>query len=71
MNATQFLARETASPCVDNRPMVVGIKPDSERDSRASCANTTSGKSRADCMDFPNDEDIGLFSDEVVVNYAP
>ena len=51
-----FLARDTASPYIDNRPLLVATKPELRE---------------YKCVYVLNDEEIGLFSDEVVVNCAP
>ena len=51
-----FLARDTASPYVDNRPLLAAGKPEL-REYKA--------------VYVQSDEEIGLFSDEVVVNCAP
>ena len=51
-----FLARDTASPYVDNRPLLVATKPEL-REYKA--------------LYVQSDAEIGLFSDEVVVNCAP
>ena len=51
----EFLARDTVSPCVDNRALTVAGKPEI-REFKAM---------------FVNDEEIGLFSHELVVNCAP
>ncbi len=51
-----FLARDTASPYVDNRPLLVAGKPEL-REYKA--------------VYVQSDAEIGLFSDEVVVNCAP
>ena len=51
-----FLARDTASPYIDNRPLLVATKPEL-REYKA--------------VYVSNDAEIGLFSDEVVVNCAP
>ena len=51
-----FLARDTASPYIDNRPLLVATKPEL-REYKA--------------VYVQSDAEIGLFSDEVVVNCAP
>ena len=51
-----FLARDTASPYIDNRPLFVATKPEL-REYKA--------------VYVQSDAEIGLFSDEVVVNCAP
>ncbi|SRR6266542_2669451 len=51
-----FLAPDTASPHIDNRPLLVGTKPEL-REYKA--------------VYVLSDAEIGLFSDEVVVNCAP
>ncbi len=51
-----FLARDTASPYIDNRPLLVATKPEL-REYKA--------------VYVQSDVEIGLFSDEVVVNCAP
>ena len=51
-----FLARDTASPYIDNRPLLVVGKPEL-REYKA--------------VYVQSDAEIGLFSDEVVVNCAP
>ncbi len=51
-----FLARDTASPYIDNRPLLVATKPEL-REYKA--------------VYVRSDAEIGLFSDEVVVNCAP
>ena len=51
-----FLARDTASPYIDHRPLLVATKPELRE---------------YKCVYVLNDEEIGLFSDEVVVNCAP
>src|SRR5437667_3562514 len=51
-----FLARDTASPYIDNRPLLVTTKPEL-REYKA--------------VYVQSDAEIGLFSDEVVVNCAP
>ena len=51
-----FLARDTASPYIDNRPLLVATKPEL-REHKA--------------VYVQSDAEIGLFSDEVVVNCAP
>src|SRR6266404_3598440 len=51
-----FLARDTASPYIDNRPLLVATKPELRE---------------YKCVYVLNDEEIGLFSDDVVVNCAP
>src|SRR3989442_15979921 len=51
-----FLARDTASPYIDNRPLLVATKPEL-REYKA--------------VYVQNNPEIGLFSDEVVVNCAP
>src|SRR5882724_5768657 len=51
-----FLARDTASPYIDNRPLLAVGKPDL-REYKA--------------VYVQSDAEIGLFSDEVVVNCAP
>ena len=51
-----FLARDTASPYIDNRPLLVATKPEL-REYKA--------------VYVLSDAEIGLFSDEVVVNCAP
>lgn len=51
-----FLARDTSSPYLDNRPLLVAGQPEL-REYKA--------------VYFQNDAEIGLFSDEVVVNCAP
>jgi len=51
-----FLARHTASPYIDNRPLLVATKPEL-REYKA--------------VYVQSDAEIGLFSDEVVVNCAP
>ena len=51
-----FLGRDTASPYIDNRPLLVATKPEL-REYKA--------------VYVQNDAEIGLFSDEVVVNCAP
>src|SRR5438552_4629661 len=51
-----FLARDTASPYVDNRPLLVATKPEL-REYKA--------------VYVQSDAEIGFFSDEVVVNCAP
>jgi hypothetical protein len=61
-----FLARDTApalpksdeggSPYIDNRPLLVATKPELRE---------------YKCVYVLNDEEIGLFSDKVVVNCAP
>jgi len=51
-----FLARDTASPYIDNRPLLVATKPEL-REYKAIYVQC--------------DAEIGLFSDEVVVNCAP
>ena len=51
-----FLAGNTASPYIDNRPLLVAIKPEL-REYKA--------------VYVQSDAEIGLFSDEVVVNCAP
>src|SRR5712691_9537914 len=48
-----FLARDTASPYIDNRPLLVATKPEL-REYKA--------------VHVQSDAEIGLFSDEVVVN---
>ncbi len=50
-----FLARDTASPYIDNRPLLVATKPEL-REYKA--------------VYVQSDAEIGLFSDEVVVNCA-
>ena len=52
----KFLARDTVPPYVDNRPMLVAGKPEL-REYKA--------------VYVVSDAEIGLFSDEVVVNCAP
>ena len=66
MKATRFLARDTASPYIDNPDVsgLVATNPNSERDSRA-------GLREYKAVYVQNDAEIGLFSDEVVVNCAP
>jgi len=51
-----FLARDTASPYIDNRPLLAPGKPELRE---------------YKCVYVQNDAEIGLFSDEVVVNCAP
>ena len=51
-----FLARDTASPYIDNRLLLVATKPEL-REYKA--------------VSVQSDAEIGLFSDEVVVNCAP
>src|SRR6266536_2813143 len=51
-----FFARDTASPYIDNRPLLVATKPEL-REYKA--------------VYVLSDAEIGLFSDEVVVNCAP
>src|SRR5260370_366766 len=51
-----FLARDTASPYIDNRPLLVATKPEL-REYKA--------------VYVQSDAEIGLFSDKVVVNCAP
>ena len=51
-----FLARDTASPYIDNRPVLALGKPE-PREYKA--------------LYVQSDAEIGLFSDEVVVNCAP
>lgn len=51
-----FLAHDTASPYVDNRPLLPADKPELRE---------------YKCVYVQNDAEIGLFSDEVVVNCAP
>lgn len=51
-----FLARDTASPYVDNRPLVVSGKPE-QRQYKAICV--------------ADDQEVGQFSDEVVVTAKP
>jgi len=51
-----FLARDTASPYIDNRPLLVATKPEL-REYKA--------------VYVRSDAEIGLFSDEVVMNCAP
>ena len=51
-----FLARDTASPYIDNRPLLVATKPEL-REYKA--------------VYVQSDAEIGLFSNEVVVNCAP
>ncbi len=51
-----FLARDTASPYIDNRPLLAVGKPEL-REYKA--------------VYVQSDAEIGLFSDEVVVNCAP
>lgn len=51
-----FLARDTASPYIDNRPLLAAGKPEL-REYKA--------------VYVVSDAEIGLFSDEVVVNCAP
>src|SRR3989475_12940810 len=51
-----FLARDTASPYIDNRPLLVATKPEL-REYKA--------------VYVQSNAEIGLFSDEVVVNCAP
>src|SRR5438094_10351722 len=51
-----FLARDTASPYIDNRPLLVATKPEL-REYKA--------------VYVQSDAEIGLFSDDVVVNCAP
>ena len=51
-----FLARDSASPYIDNRPLLAAGKPELRE---------------YKCVYVLNDEKIGLFSDEVVVNCAP
>ena len=51
-----FLARDTASPYIDNRPLLVATKP---------------GLREYKAVYVQSDAEIGLFSDEVVVNCAP
>src|SRR5438128_5145345 len=51
-----FLARDTASPYIDNRPLLVATKPEL-REYKA--------------VYVQSDAELGLFSDEVVVNCAP
>ena len=51
-----FLARDTASPYIDNRLLLVATKPEL-REYKA--------------VHVLSDAEIGLFSDEVVVNCAP
>ena len=51
-----FLARDTASPYIDNRLLLVATKPEL-REYKA--------------IYVQSDAEIGLFSDEVVVNCAP
>ncbi len=51
-----FLARDTASPYIDNRPLLVATKSEL-REYKA--------------VYVQSDAEIGLFSDEVVVNCAP
>jgi hypothetical protein len=52
----KFLARDTVPPCVDNRPLLAAGKPELRE---------------YKCVYVQNDAEIGLFSDEVVVNCAP
>jgi len=52
----KFLARDTVPPYLDNRPMLVAGKPEL-RDYKA--------------VYVVSDAEIGLFSDEVMVNCAP
>lgn len=54
--AFSFLARDTASPYVDNRPLAVAGKPE-VREYKA--------------VYVLNDAEIGQFSDEVVITCAP
>ena len=51
-----FLARDTASPYIDNRPLLVATKPE---------------LCEYKAVYVQNGAEIGLFSDEVVVNCAP
>jgi hypothetical protein len=51
-----FLARDTSSPYVDNRPLLNGGKPE-QRQYKAICV--------------ANDQEVGQFSDEVVVTARP
>ena len=51
-----FLARDTASPYIDNRPLLVATKPEL-REYKA--------------VYVQRDAEIGLFSDEALVNCAP
>ena len=51
-----FLGRDTASPYIDNRPLLVATKPELRE---------------YKCVYVLNDKEIGLFSDEVVVSCAP
>ncbi|MDD5037615.1 MAG: hypothetical protein PHE55_23040 [Methylococcaceae bacterium] len=52
----RFLARDTQQPYVDNRPLAVPGKPELRR---------------YKAIYVLGDEEIGLFSDEVVVNCTP
>jgi len=51
-----FLARDTVQPYVDNRPLLAAGKPELRE---------------YKCVYVQSDAEIGLFSDEVVVNCAP
>jgi hypothetical protein len=51
-----FLARDTASPYVDNRPLLASGKPE-QRQYKAICVS--------------DDQEVGQFSDEVVVTARP
>ena len=51
-----FLARDTASPYIDNRPLLAASKPELRE---------------YKCVYVQSDAEIGLFSDEVVANCAP
>jgi len=64
VKATPFVARDSASPYIDNRPLLVATKPEL-REGRASRLR----EYKAACVQ--TDAEIGLFSDEVVVNCAP
>jgi len=69
-----FLARDTApaapksdegwSPYIDNRPLLVATKPELRE-------GLASRLREYKAVYVQSDAEIGLFSDEVVVNYAP
>ena len=57
------MARDTATPYLDTRPLLTAGKPE--------IREYNSDKSRAGAMFVLNDEEIGIFSHELVVNCAP
>ena len=59
-----FLARDTASPYIDNRPLLVATKPELRE-------GLASRLREYKAVYVQSDAEIGLFSDEVVVNCAP